>query len=349
MYIPVLKNRTVEVSVLQQLSQIGVFDHSIIPLVELIQERTRSNMKNTFFDELISIMEAAPNMRVMLDFYKSTRLRNTSDAIREYITRTVRQPDFFQSELYKIVQFNDRVIPVLSYIPETVSIERLYDECQFCQRFFQHVAFRLKPQEFDFVFGQVSAWIRQGDYVILDIETASYTSPVFKSMYKKIADLKRQTGCISIVIKAHRPEDLANNRMLDEEPIGDIDNGLKDLYSSSYMSRFDGFGDYACVTASLPTTGGAISPVGIYYSAENNFFVSFRARQPVLSEFPEYIVPSIMSSGYWHEFNDGHHRTCPGCLEIRQIADGVKSGKNQAQWKMITMLHYIFAMYEMNA
>ena len=112
MYIPVLKNRTVEVSVLQQLSQIGVFDHSIITLVELIQERTRSNMKNTFFDELISIMEAAPKMQVMLDFYKFTRLQKTSDAISAYITRTVRQPDFIQRELYKIVQFHYRVIPV---------------------------------------------------------------------------------------------------------------------------------------------------------------------------------------------------------------------------------------------
>ena len=48
MYVPVMKNRTVEVSVLRQLSMMGVFDNTVIPMIELVQERTRSNMKNSF-------------------------------------------------------------------------------------------------------------------------------------------------------------------------------------------------------------------------------------------------------------------------------------------------------------
>ena len=48
MYVPVMKNRTVEVGVLQKLSTMHVFDGSIIPLVELIQEKTRSNNKHFF-------------------------------------------------------------------------------------------------------------------------------------------------------------------------------------------------------------------------------------------------------------------------------------------------------------
>lgn len=52
MYVPVMKNRTVEISVLQQLGAMHVFDGDVIPLVELIQERTRSNNKNTFIQDL---------------------------------------------------------------------------------------------------------------------------------------------------------------------------------------------------------------------------------------------------------------------------------------------------------
>ena len=46
MYVPVMKNRTVEVGVLQQLSAIGVFDDNVIPLIELVQKKTRNNNKN---------------------------------------------------------------------------------------------------------------------------------------------------------------------------------------------------------------------------------------------------------------------------------------------------------------
>ena len=68
MYVPVMKNRTVEVSVLQQLSAMHIFDGNIIPLIELIQEKTRSNNKNTFIQDLCSILEEAPDMHVMVDF-----------------------------------------------------------------------------------------------------------------------------------------------------------------------------------------------------------------------------------------------------------------------------------------
>ena len=91
MYVPVMKNRTVEVGVLQQLSAIGVFDDNVIPLIELVQKKTRNNNKNTFIQDLTKILSDAQNMRIMVDFYKSTKLRTTTDAIREYITVSMRQ------------------------------------------------------------------------------------------------------------------------------------------------------------------------------------------------------------------------------------------------------------------
>ena len=60
MYVPVMKNRTVEVGVLQQLSAIGVFDDNVIPLIELVQKKTRNNNKNTFIQDLTKILSDGP-------------------------------------------------------------------------------------------------------------------------------------------------------------------------------------------------------------------------------------------------------------------------------------------------
>lgn len=349
MYVPVMKNRTVEVSVLQQLSVIHVFDGDIIPLVELIQEKTRSNNRNTFIQDMCTILENAPGMRTMVDFYKSTKLRNTTDAIREYVTMSIRLPEFGVRELEPLAEYSDRVIPVVSYLSENVSLDRIIYETNQYRTTFPHIAFRVKVQEFEHVFSCVERVISPQDYLILDIESASHMNPVFKKMYKRIADSKKIHQFTSVIINANRRENLTNKEMLDGEPIGDIDNSLKEFYSSAYMSRFDGFGDYACISAALPSTGGAISPVGIYYSNENNFFVSYRGRAPQLSEFPMYIAPRIINSEYWKEFSEEHHNMCPGCVEIEEIVSGKKSGRNQAQWKMITMLHYIYTMFEEDA
>lgn len=349
MYIPVMKNRTVEVSVLQKLAPMGVFDDAVIPLIELIQEKTRSNMKSSFIEELRDMLQAEEKMSVMVDFFKSAKLRNTTDSIRDYISRIVRQPEFCYEELDKLDDFRDRVIPVVSYMTGDISIQRLISDTKYFQSKFDHVAFRLKPQDFSSVYTDISSYIRKGDFLILDIGSSTYTSPVFKQIYREISNEKKDKGFMSIIIISHRPDNLTNTSMTDGEPIAEIDNGLKDLYSSSYMNKFDGFGDYATISAELPTTGGRISPVGIYYSAENNFFVAFKGRMPLLSEFPDYIAPSIKNSEYWKEFEENHHERCPGCREIEDIISGVKSGKNQAQWKMIAMLHYIFSMYEQNA
>lgn len=42
MYVPIMKNRTVEMSVLTQLAGLGVFNNTenVFPLVELIQEKS---------------------------------------------------------------------------------------------------------------------------------------------------------------------------------------------------------------------------------------------------------------------------------------------------------------------
>lgn len=350
MYVPILKNRTVEMSVLSQLAKIGVFNSiSVLPLVELIQEKTRSNNKNTILDDLAELLNTNSSMSLMIDFLKSTKLNSTTDAVRNYVTLSTRQVDFCIEEMHKLVSSSQRVIPVISYLSENPSLSRITYEVDEYRKMFPRIAFRIKTQDFEHIFSHIEGLIAENDIVLLDIESSSHMNPVFKKIYKRISDSKKHKNFISVVVNANRPEALTNKSMADKEPIAQIDNSLKELYNTSIMNKFDGFGDYACIVASLPSTGGAISPAGVYYSNDNNFFVAFKGRTAQLSEFPDYIAPSIVKSEYWEEYTNVHHENCPGCQEILSILAKAKSGKNQGQWKMITMLHYIYTMYETGA
>lgn len=350
MYVPILKNRTVEMSVLSQLAEIGVFNNTnVFPLVELIQEKTRSNNKNTILDDLAELLNTNSAMALMIDFLKSTKLNSTTDAVRNYVTLSTRQADFCIEEMRKLSSFSERVIPVISYLSENPSLNRMTHEIDEYRKVFPRIAFRIKTQDFEHIFSHIEEKIAENDIVLLDIESSSHMNPVFKKIYKRISDSKKQKKFISVVANANRPETLTNKSMADKEPIARIDNSLKELYNTNIMNKFDGFGDYACIVASLPSTGGAISPAGVFYSNDNNFFVSFKGRTAQLSEFRDYIAPSIVESEYWKEYTDEHHESCPGCQEILSILTGVKNGKNQGQWKMITMLHYIYTMYETGA
>lgn len=70
MYVPIMKNRTVEMSVLTQLAGLGVFNNTenVFPLVELIQEKIRTNNNNTSIDSLIELLKDNSEMSVMVDF-----------------------------------------------------------------------------------------------------------------------------------------------------------------------------------------------------------------------------------------------------------------------------------------
>ena len=207
---------------------------------------------------------------------------------------------------------------------------------------FSCVALRITPSQFNKINGFTSIILKNGDYLILDIDSKVHTNPAFKKIYREIIETKKNKGFKSVLLNSNRPQNLYNKNIVDGEPIEEIDNSLLEMYSLSTY-KFDGFGDYACISNTLPTTGGAISPAGIFYSLEGNFFVGYKGRTQSLSEFNEHIAPSIMSSPFWAEYTEAHHNECPGCRKIMKIVDG-DSGRSQGMWKGITMSHYIYTV-----
>ena len=319
----------------------------IIPLLELVQEKVKTNSKDTTIDELKKLISDY-KQPFFIDFYHSTKLNNTQASIKDYLSKINRQAEFHITEIQKLTSVDQYVIPVVSYLSE-LPIDNIQAQIKFdveqLKNVFPTLAFRIHASNFDDLSGLLYDVLRDQDYLLLDIGHAPYSNPVFNALWRKLTKLKKEKNATIIILNDTRPENLYNKNMEDRKPIPEIDNGLRDFYDTKH---FDGFGDYAGITSALPSTGGSISPAGVFYSKEDNCFISFVGKAYKLSEFPEYIAPSIVESPYWNEFSDLHHSICPGCKKILQIVDPKDkyTGKSQAIWKGITMSHYIFSMKE---
>ena len=340
MYIPILKNRTIEVSVIKELLNTGL-SNKTIPLFEVIQMKSRSYSVITYIQELQEIFTKHDHP-FFLDIPKLKITSSTAKPIQEFMTLVNRQKSYAFEQLI-LCKNIPGIIPVLSYsskedltnIMLSKDIKKLHNE-------FDIIALRVTPAQYNKIDNFNSVLFNKNDYLLLDIDDKVHTNPAFKKIYKDIQNIKKQKEINTFIINSNRPSSFYNKNIIDGEPIEEIDNSILEMYNISTY-KFDGFGDYACIANALPTSGGAISPAGIYYSIDGNFFVGYKGRTPFLSEFNDYIAPSITASSYWKEFDKNHHRHCPGCKKIKDIADGA-SGKSQGMWKGITMSHYIYTV-----
>lgn len=105
MYVPVMKNRTVEMNVLTQLASLGVFNNTkkVFPLIELIQEKIRTNTNTLYMDFLIKLLKENSDMSVMIDFYKSTYLGTYIYAIAHRWNKHLKSHRTFQSSLLRLM------------------------------------------------------------------------------------------------------------------------------------------------------------------------------------------------------------------------------------------------------
>jgi hypothetical protein len=341
MYMPVLKNRTVEMNVLKNLYQMPI-SSQILPMIEMIQLKTKSNSNKALVDELEEIFNSEDGKKpFFIDIIKRNVPNNTTPVVRDFLTRVNRKPGYYEEVIKQFAKL-ENAIPVISYNPNSFELEDIKKDVDTLEDF-NKVAFRVTSNTFKQVFSEVKGLIKDGDYFIFDIGLASHLNPALRKMYDEIRKLKSEVHFTSIILNSTKSSEVTNVGLEDGEPIFEIDNSLRDAYDSSH--RFDGFGDYACIVDGLPSKGGGISPAGIYYSYDNNYFIGYR-RNKDLAEFENYIAPKIVSSEYWSEFSEDHHQKCPGCQLIYLISMREEPGKSQAKWKGITMTHYIYALSE---
>lgn len=346
-YVPMLKNRSIEMNIIRDFTQHKLWGPFIIPLIELVQEKTKTNAKATTIEELTELISTS-NQKMFIDFYHSTRINNTQQSIKEYLAKINRSTEFHLQEMEKFKEVNQCVIPVVSYLPElpldaiTKQIKR---DSSTLKNLYPTLAFRIRSSNFNDLMPSLKPLMNKNDFLLLDIGNASYSNPVFNKTWIELLKFGKDTNTRTIILNDNRPSTLYNKNMNNNEPIPEIDNGLRDFFQ---FKHFDGFGDYAGITSALPSTGGSISPAGVYYSKEYNCFIAYRGKANKLSEFPDTIAPNIYNSEYWKEFSDEHHQKCPGCMNIARILDKDNdfTGKSQAIWKGIEISHYIYSIAE---
>ena len=339
---PVLKNRTDEINVLKNLYQIPI-SKKILPMIEIIQDKIKTNSTNDFIDDLNVILNRQKvDHPFLIDLIKTNIPNNTTPVVRDFLTRANRIPGFYLGYLNRLKEIKN-AIPVISYNPNSFDIENLKEDTKSLRKSFTRLGFRVTSNTFSHVFKEIMNLISNNDIFILDIDEASHINPALKRMYFEIEVAKKKKAFTSILLNSTKAKDITNVGLEDGEPIFNIDNSLKDTYNT--MHHFDGFGDYACIVNQLPSSGGTISPAGIYYSYKYNYFIGYK-RNRDLSEFEEYIAPAIIASEYWKEYTKKHHKNCPGCRTIFNIFNKEEEGKSQSKWKEITISHYIYTLFE---
>lgn len=342
MYVPVMKNRTVEIAVIKKALENGL-SSNIIPLIEVVQEKSRVNLKLKSFSEEIKILFKDTNNKFFVDIINRPVSNNVNPTVQEFVTNNNRDSTFTIKSLLSCSEINN-CIPVLSYDDiELLEEEKVLNDIEKLRAKFDNIAIRLSPTQYNVLSNVLFEILKENDYFLFDIQKNKHTSPSLSKSFKKIKNEKTGKKINTILLVDNKPTDHVNVGIIDGKLIDEIDVSYLEDYKKDIYSNFDGVADYVGVTSVLPTKGGAISPAGIYYSRKDNKFVGYRYRDDkrVMSEFKDHIRPEIMNSEFWKQYSEEHHTNCEGC---KTISDA--TGKTQGAWKGVTMSHYIYTLDE---
>lgn len=338
-YIPVLKNRDVEMHALKNLYAYPM-SKKIVPLIEVVQEKLGSN--RTLYDSLRSVLDI--NTPIIVDILKIKDSPKCKKIISEFLSNVNLNPAS-RTALFKSISQFKNLIPIISYDENSYNFaeKTIQNDSKQLRKIFKRIGYRLKIDHFEIALKEILSVINGNDVIIFDIGHTKYDSTNHIDYYYKLNYLKAKYKIKLFIINSVMPDDLTNKGLINNTPIPNIDNGLRDVYTSY---GFDGFGDYAAIKRRMPTDGGTISPGFIFYSYKYNKFIGYRYDSiRALTEFKTTIIPSLFNSIYWKEYNSIHQHYCPGCKSIIKLSQSNGTG-NQATWKRFSIEHYIFSMYE---
>lgn len=338
-YVPVLRYRQEEWAALTTVN----LSSKILPLLEIIKELPRKGMKGSF-ETIYPAKLASLNRPLMVDFPTYLPIvTSTESEVASFLRPVQADPNIRVGRFRKLASVPN-LIPVVTYNPQIPFISGVIrDTARSLRETFPRLAFRLFYNGFAAAISEVQQVAEAGDLFILDIDSSPHTSTPLKNLYQQIVSLGRRIQCKTVIIRSSIPDSLYNVNLPHDQPVPEIDNSLLQTYSTY---RFDAFGDYAGIKKDLLRKGGRISPGFIFYSASTNESIGYRGRTFRLSEFTQYIVPSVLRSKYYAAYSTSHRSSCPGCLLIQNIANGKAKGDHQPLWKRIAIMHYLYTMDE---
>lgn len=338
-YMPVFRARQQEIIVLKSYD----FGDKIYPLVEVIKEKDRkNNIKSTFeiYSELINDIKSD---KVFLDLPVYLRISNsTNDEVvtfsRAVIEDIVARIAFFN----QFAELNEKVVPVISSLllkTGEVEIERQVRELR---ANFPTLAFRTFHNTFESDLEQIKNSIKNTDYFIYDLDTTSISNPLFRRHRRYISEIE---SINKIMLRSAINTDIQNVKLDHGNIISEADNILLEEYSQNGV--FGAFGDYAGVKKDDLTSGGTISPGFIIYDPYENMYYGYKGAIKRLSEFEDTIVPNVLDSEMVTRLNLNYPLYVDdnqGIQILVNIRGGGESGKSQAKFKKVSILHYLHCM-----
>ncbi len=338
-YTPIFRARQQEIIVLKNYN----FGDKIYPLVEVIKEKDRKNNKRTSFEIYSELINDITAEKVFLDLPVYLKINNsTNDEVVTFSKAIIEDIDERITFFNQFAGLNEKVIPIISSLllkTGEVEIERQVQELR---ANFPSLAFRTFHNTFESDLVEINNNIVNADYFIYDLDITSVSNPLFRRHRRSISEIANNN---KIVIRSAINTDIQNVKLDHGNIISEADNILLEEYNQGGL--FGAFGDYCGVKKDDLTSGGTISPGFIIYDPYENMYYGYKGTIKSLSEFEVTIVPAILDSIMITRLNADYQRyidSNQGIKILENIRRGEESGKSQAKFKKISILHYLHCM-----
>ncbi len=340
-YIPTFRSRQQENIVLKEFD----FGELIYPMLEIIKpyDRKRPHDKQVSFSKVYTDLIAdirAEKVFVDLPFYLKEKGALQDEVLSFYrgiiVDKTRRTAHLAELESQK-----EKIIPVVSsFISRTGESDSLSYQVEHLRPIYGQLAFRTFYSSLVEEWDEIDKATVDGDVVIVDFDTISpYPSPTVKRIMERWKKYKK--GPV-VILRSAINTDISNVGLEHGDVVFDVDNGLIDMYKNHLNAQ--AFGDYAGIKKDDLTSGGTISPGFLLYNPVQNNFTGFKGSVKELGEFEHTIVPAILESEAVSDMrasNLPYLEGNPGWDILMAISEGKESGKSQAKFKKIAMLHYL--------
>lgn len=356
MYIPIMKNRQEELSVIENMN--SFFSNSMIPLIEIIREeystqyekdeltgefvyikpmekgkkRKRKKLPPTDDDiiTLDKIQERLNGKKAFIDFFRFSDNEYKKKSYKKVeLSLKLRSFDYYCKRLLEIGNYSN-LIPVISIKKDfTFSKSDLVNLINNLKSNNISIAIRLTDEFLGEYSDLLKKYISSDDYIMLDIRSQNVDSK-----FVELEEFKNfKTVAKKILLNSPRSIDYSNGDYENLQFATKIDNKAAKIYKEY---GFDGFGDFGGLKDDLPTNGGNGTGAAlalIYFKEENAFFsiVNYDTSLGVLGY--EYVKNEILKRlDFFDKDND--------CLAIKKIKSMPRNG-NWRTWNNITLTRYI--------
>jgi hypothetical protein len=338
-YMPIFRGRQQEFIVLRNFS----FGEKIMPLIEIIKEKDRSNNPLAPHEIILELVESVSANKIAIDLpvYLSLSTSTADEVIKFYrkvISSVTERIKFFNS----LSSQNDKIIPVISSLLfQTGEVETIKIQYDSLKEVYPCIAIRLFFNGFNETKADVlKCALRANDFIIFDLDTVPVSNPIIRKYSNEFK--KELPDTFKVLVRSAINTDIQNVKLPEGDVIGEADNSLLEQFKAY---SFNAFGDYVGIKKDEMPAGGGISPGFIFYDPLDNVYYGYKGDIRKLQEFEKKIVPQVLSSNvvnrilnekpqYLNDENKGYKT-------LLNIQAHEESGKSQAKFKKISMEHYL--------